>query len=73
MMQIITIFSEEVYAKKNGIIVVGLLGKGGGKILPLCDYAIVVPHNDTARIQEAHHVIYHTICEIVEKKVFENA
>jgi len=61
------------YAKKNGIIVVGLLGKGGGKILPLCDYAIVVPHNDTARIQEAHHVIYHTICEIVEKKVFENA
>ena len=60
------------YAKQNGIVVVGLLGKGGGKILPLCDYAIVVPHTDTARIQEAHHVIYHTICEIVEKKVFEN-
>ena len=55
-------------ANDMGLITIGLLGKGGGLVKDLCKYKIVVPHNDTARIQEAHHVIYHTICEMIERE-----
>ena len=41
-------------AKKKGIKTIGLLGKGGGLCAPLCDIAIIVPHDTTARIQEVH-------------------
>lgn len=60
-------------AKELGMKTIGLLGRDGGKIKGLCDAEIIVPHNDTARIQEAHHVIYHTICQIIEKELFPNA
>ncbi len=59
-------------AKELGMKTIGLLGKGGGKMKGACDAEIIVPHDDTARIQEAHHVIYHTICQIVEKELFPN-
>ncbi len=59
-------------AKELGMKTIGLLGKGGGKMRALCDAEIIVPHDDTARIQEAHHVIYHTVCQIVEKELFGN-
>lgn len=58
-------------ANELGLITLGLLGKDGGAIKDMCKYKIIVPHYDTARIQEAHHVIYHTICEIVEKEFLE--
>jgi len=58
-------------AKRKGVITFGLLGKGGGKLKELCDYSIIVPHNDTPIIQTVHNVIYHAICEIVEKKYNE--
>lgn len=54
-------------ARERKMITISLLGKSGGRLKGLCDYEIIVPHSDTARIQEAHKVIYHTICEIVEK------
>ncbi len=57
-------------AKSKGIQVFGLLGKDGGKMKELCDYALVVPSNNTPRVQETHLVIYHTICEEVEKRMF---
>jgi len=59
-------------AKEIGMKTISLLGKGGGKMRGLCDAEIIVPHDDTARIQEAHHVIYHTICQIIEKELFPN-
>lgn len=59
-------------AKKNGVIVVSLLGKTGGKMKEMSDYSIVVPSNNTPRIQECHILMIHTICEIVEKRLFEN-
>ena len=58
-------------AKEIGLTTIGLLGKNGGEIRNFCEYQIIVPSNDTARIQEAHHVIYHTICEIVENAFLE--
>ena len=45
---------------------IGLLGKNGGKILEHCDLGIVVPSNDTARIQEIHILIGHIICQAID-------
>ena len=53
-------------AKANGIKSVGLSGKGGGAMNDVCDINIVVPSNDTARIQEMHILIIHTICTAVD-------
>lgn len=53
-------------AKERELITIGLLGRDGGKIKDICDYSIIIPSQNTPRIQEAHEIIYHTICEIVE-------
>jgi D-sedoheptulose 7-phosphate isomerase len=53
-------------AKANKIVTIGLLGKTGGPLLNICDYSILVPHDITARIQEAHIFIGHTICGAIE-------
>lgn len=57
-------------AKELGVISVGLLGKDGGKNKKYCDISIIVPSNDTPRIQESHIMIGHIICDIVEKSLF---
>ncbi|MBA2840139.1 D-sedoheptulose 7-phosphate isomerase [Methanococcus maripaludis] len=56
-------------AKNNGIYTIGLLGKDGGKINNLVNLSLVVPSNNTPRVQECHLTIYHVICEEVEKKL----
>jgi len=53
-------------AKQNQISVVGFLGQDGGKLKSLCDVAIIVPSNNTQRIQEGHITIGHIIAELVE-------
>lgn len=55
-----------IAAKSQKLKVIGLLGKGGGKLKTFCDLSIVVPSNTTARIQEAHILIGHAICAGVE-------
>lgn len=57
-------------AKKQGMVVVGLTGKTGGKMAGLCDILLNVPSTDTPRIQESHILIGHIICEIVEREMF---
>ena len=57
------------FAKENDIKVIGLLGKDGGEIKNYCDIDIIVPSNNTARIQEVHELIIHTICKNVENNV----
>lgn len=52
---------------KAGGKVIGLLGKGGGPLLPLCDLALNVVGDDTGHIQEAHQVVLHILLELVEK------
>lgn len=54
-------------ARAAGIQVIGLLGKGGGALRALCDVPIVVPSKTTARIQEAHIFVGHTLCALVEE------
>ena len=58
-------------AKKIGINVIGLLGKGGGKLKNTSSVEIIIPSSNTPRIQEAHLMILHIICELVEKKLFD--
>lgn len=57
-------------AKKKGIKTVGLLGRDGGKLLPLVDHAIVIPATTSDRIQEMHIKIIHTVIESVERRLF---
>jgi D-sedoheptulose 7-phosphate isomerase len=52
--------------KKAGGKVIGLLGKGGGKVKPLCDISLVVDSQHTNHIQEAHQVIMHLILEAID-------
>lgn len=56
-------------AKARGIAVVAFLGKGGGAVRELADLALVVPSDDTARIQEIHLALEHLICELVEERL----
>ena len=57
-------------ARKQGMVVVGLLGRDGGNVAALCDLALTVPSDDTQRIQETHNLIGHIICELVEGELF---
>jgi D-sedoheptulose 7-phosphate isomerase len=56
--------------KKKEIITVGLTGASGQKMDEICDYCIRVPSENTARIQECHILIIHTICSVVEESLF---
>ena len=60
-----------IAAKKKNAIAIGLLGNGGGKLKEIVDIPLIVKSKSTARIQEAHRVIYHIICELVEKELVE--
>jgi D-sedoheptulose 7-phosphate isomerase len=53
-------------AKKCGVTSIAFLGKGGGKCAGLADIEMIVPSAITARIQEVHKLLLHTICEMVE-------
>ena len=57
-------------ARERGVTVIGLLGRDGGAIAPLCDEALVVPADATERIQEAHITLVHLLCELVERDLF---
>jgi D-sedoheptulose 7-phosphate isomerase len=59
-------------ARERGLSTIGLLGRDGGDIAPLCDLAVVVPGSDTARIQEAHLFIEHAWCALVEHTLSEH-
>ena len=53
-------------ARERGMHVIGLLGRDGGALRALCDIAVVVPSETTARIQEAHAFIGHSLCGLIE-------
>ena len=59
-------------AQKKGAKTIGLLGCNGGSIKSSSDIAIIVNSDDTANIQESHRVIYHIMCNLVEKNLSEN-
>lgn len=57
-------------AKDMGVKTIGMTGEKGGKMASYCDILINVPSTCTPRIQEAHIMIGHIICEIIEATIF---
>ncbi len=57
-------------AHENGMTVIGFLGKDGGKLKSRCDLPIIVPSDNTQRIQEGHITIGHIVSELVEMELF---
>ena len=57
-------------AKNIGVTTIGFTGQKGGAMKELGDYLIDVPSNTTPRIQEAHILVGHIICELVEINIF---
>jgi D-sedoheptulose 7-phosphate isomerase len=53
-------------AKEIGATTVGMTGGTGGKLATLCDFCLIMPSNETARIQEAHIFVGHSLCELLE-------
>jgi len=56
-------------ARAIGCVTGAFLGKTGGSIRALVDHAIVIPSQDTARIQECHITLGHILCEMVESEL----
>lgn len=56
-------------AKKSGVFTISLTGSSGGALKSLSDVCIKIPSTDTPRIQEAHHVAYHCICDLIEQSI----
>ena len=57
-------------ARARRIRTIALLGRGGGKLLDRVDLALVVPSDDTMRIQESHIALGHSIVEVAELLLF---
>jgi D-sedoheptulose 7-phosphate isomerase len=53
--------------RERGLLTVGMTGRSGGKLKSEVDYCICIPSEDTPRIQEAHILIGHILCEIIEE------
>lgn len=56
-------------AKSRGLVVLGLTGRGGGKLRGAVGHCISVPSDEVPRIQEAHILVGHILCEIVEREL----
>ena len=57
-------------AAKKKMLTIAFTGRDGGKIKSLAGICLNIPHNNTARIQEAHITVGHIICKIVEETIF---
>ena len=56
-------------AKEMEVKTIALLGKDGGQAKLVADLAIVIPSDSTARIQEAHILIGHILCDLIEQEL----
>lgn len=59
----------QIEARKRGMIVVSMTGDTGGKMRDCCDHLFNMPSHDTPRIQEAHILVGHIICQLVEERM----
>ena len=55
-------------ANKLGATTIGLTGGSGGKMNELCKYNLVMPSSETARVQEAHIFVGHSLCDLLESE-----
>ena len=59
-----------IVARAKGLKTIGLTGETGGRMREFCDVLINVPEMRTAYVQELHLPVYHAICMMVEKEMF---
>jgi D-sedoheptulose 7-phosphate isomerase len=59
-------------ARQKKVITIGFTGETGGKLKPLSDFLFNIPSTDTPRIQEAHILLGHIVCELVERDFFKS-
>jgi D-sedoheptulose 7-phosphate isomerase len=64
------VYYAALTAKAVGLKVLGLTGKSGGKLRPLCDVCVCVPRTETYEVQELHLPIYHALCLYVEDELW---
>lgn len=57
-------------ARYQNMHTIGLLGRDGGRAAEIVDVAMVVNHQETARIQEVHTLIGHILCHLIEEEIF---
>jgi len=57
-------------ARQAGCTTIGLLGKDGGSIKAVCDIPLIIPSNDTPRVQEGHITVIHILCDLIEQGLF---
>ena len=57
-------------ARERGLRTIGMTGESGGDLASVCDVLLAVPLDSTARIQEVHLVTYHSICGVLERRLF---
>lgn len=57
-------------AEEKGMQVIKLSGGTGGKMAELPGYSLIVPHKETARVQEIHISIGHIFCDMIDHKMF---
>ena len=57
-------------ANQMEMITIGFSGNDGGVMNDICKYNLIIPSNNTARIQEAHILVGHIICKLIEQKIF---
>jgi D-sedoheptulose 7-phosphate isomerase len=58
-------------ARKIGIVTIGFLGCGGGKLAGIVDLPLVIPSDDAQRVQEAHITVGHIIISIAETELLK--
>lgn len=56
-------------AKLKGLKTIGFLGNDGGQLKNLIDISLIVPSQESARIQEVHILIGHIVCQLIESQV----
>lgn len=61
------VLNAVVAAKKQAIVTIGFTGKDGGALKAKCDQCLIVPSNDTARIQEMHILVGHILCQHIDQ------
>ena len=61
-----------IAAKEHGLKTIAFLGRDGGRCVGLADVTLLVANRTTARIQEGHKFILHTICEMVELQLLSS-
>lgn len=54
-------------ARAIGAMVVGFTGRQGGLLIEQCDLSFVADHDESDRVQEAHQLAYHLVCDRIER------